>query len=368
MNTNWLSSLASRVIVAMIGVAVPFMAHGATVDAIEYYHSGMNHYFITAGSAEAAMLDAGNVVKGWTRTGQTFKVESSQASGTSAVCRFFSTSFGALSSHFYTANAGECATVKGNPNWQFESVEFYAMTPTQSGTCTSGTPVYRLYNNGQGGAPNHRLTTSSSVRTTMMGQGWVPEGYGIGVSLCSSSSSGGTSGNAALTKSNQLVGGTWAFDYTYGSHYTDTFKFTSIDANTGSNAATGPYNVWGTNRYGKSVLARFYLDTGKFLLVSPLGSYWDYYIFDFTSANAINGCYYFDNNVGNPFDDPCTSLVGLRLSSDIELFMPGAIEHEPTPKQAQSFALRELVKSSSNSELPDLIREMRKQLENARPF
>ena len=43
-------------------------------------------------------------------------------------------------------------------------------------------PVYRLYNNGQGAAPNHRYTTDLSVRSQMMSQGWVPEGYGsVGV-------------------------------------------------------------------------------------------------------------------------------------------------------------------------------------------
>ena len=39
-------------------------------------------------------------------------------------------------------------------------------------------PVYRLYNNGQGGAPNHRYTTSLATRTTMLGRGWIPEGHG----------------------------------------------------------------------------------------------------------------------------------------------------------------------------------------------
>jgi len=58
--------------------------------------------------------------------------------------------------------------------------------PALDGTCVAGTvPVYRLYNNGQGAAPNHRYTTDVSVRTQMIGQGWVPEGYGaLGVIMC----------------------------------------------------------------------------------------------------------------------------------------------------------------------------------------
>ena len=38
--------------------------------------------------------------------------------------------------------------------------------------CAAGlTPVYRLYNNGQGGAPNHRYTTDLTVRAQMIAQG-----------------------------------------------------------------------------------------------------------------------------------------------------------------------------------------------------
>jgi hypothetical protein len=46
--------------------------------------------------------------------------------------------------------------------------------------------VFRLYNNGQGGAPNHRYTTDAAVRAAMIAAGWAPEGYGPqGVALCS---------------------------------------------------------------------------------------------------------------------------------------------------------------------------------------
>jgi len=42
-----------------------------------------------------------------------------------------------------------------------------------------------LYNNGMGGAPNHRFTTDANVRTQMINAGWIPEGAGIGVGFCS---------------------------------------------------------------------------------------------------------------------------------------------------------------------------------------
>jgi len=48
------------------------------------------------------------------------------------------------------------------------------------------TPVYRLYNDGQGGAPNHRYTTDLALRARMIGQGWVAEGLGPNaVEMCS---------------------------------------------------------------------------------------------------------------------------------------------------------------------------------------
>jgi hypothetical protein len=55
-----------------------------------------------------------------------------------------------------------------------------------SGACAEGnTPLYRLYNNGIGGAPNHRYTTSLSIRSTMLAAGWIPEGFGSdGITGC----------------------------------------------------------------------------------------------------------------------------------------------------------------------------------------
>ena len=42
--------------------------------AVEFYNPSLDHYFLTAEPAEAAMLDAGIIVPGWTRTGYAFKV------------------------------------------------------------------------------------------------------------------------------------------------------------------------------------------------------------------------------------------------------------------------------------------------------
>jgi len=158
---------------------------GVKTVAVEYYHAAFDHYFITSIADEIAKLDNGTFV-GWARTGESFAVYADAPLNAASVCRFFSTAFGPKSSHFYTPSASECTTVKANPNWQFEGNVFSVPTPDAAGACAAGTtPVYRLYNDGQGGAPNHRYTTSLATRTSMLGKGWIPEGYGPqGVVMC----------------------------------------------------------------------------------------------------------------------------------------------------------------------------------------
>ncbi len=156
----------------------------APPTAVEYHHAEWDHYFVTASADEIGKLDAG-VFAGWARTGQSFAVYPLGTAGAADVCRFFSTSFAPRSSHFYTASAGECAAVKQNPDWQFEATVFAVGVPDAAGACAPGTqPLYRLYNDGQGGAPNHRYTTSAATRAAMLDRKWVPEGVGAGVIGC----------------------------------------------------------------------------------------------------------------------------------------------------------------------------------------
>ncbi len=111
---------------------------GVKSTAIEYYHAAFDHYFVTNIADEITKLDNGTFV-GWTRTGESFNVFSDAPGGTAEVCRFFSTAFNPKSSHFYTALASECATVKQNPNWSFEGVVFNMPTPDAAGGCAVGT-------------------------------------------------------------------------------------------------------------------------------------------------------------------------------------------------------------------------------------
>lgn len=155
------------------------------VVAVEFYHQAYDHYFVTIAPAEIAALDTGTL-PGWTRTGQSFLVFPLGVAGTSNVCRFWSgQTFVTKSSHFYTPLASECAIVKGNKDWLFEGEVFALELPNVAGACAAGrAPLYRLYNDGKGDAPNHRYTTSLSVRASMLAQGWVAEGAGIGVIGC----------------------------------------------------------------------------------------------------------------------------------------------------------------------------------------
>ena len=168
-------------LVACLAAPLSAAAQPVTVPAVEYYHAAFNHYFVTASPDEVAKLDAG-VFEGWTRTGQQFNVypTSGAPAGTQSVCRFFSTSF-VPSSHFYTNMPAECAGVMRNPAWQFEGEVFNVVAPDPVGPqfCPADTvPVYRVYNAGRGGAPNHRYMTLRALAVFVQASGWCAEGYG----------------------------------------------------------------------------------------------------------------------------------------------------------------------------------------------
>lgn len=168
-------TLATMLAAALLAATAP--AHGGT--AVEYYYADWNYYFVTAFPDEIAVLDGGAFGGVWKRTGQTFEVFDAGAPGVLPTCRFFSTAFAPRSSHFYTPFAAECDTVKANAAWQYESIAFHLALPGADGNCATGTvPLYRLYNDGMGGAPNHRYTTDRATFTQMQALGWTFEGDG----------------------------------------------------------------------------------------------------------------------------------------------------------------------------------------------
>jgi len=174
--TNFMGSSASVV------AAGPPQPPG-TVVAVEYYYADWNYYFETSFPDEIAGLDAGAFGGVWKRTGQIFYVWPTAASSPMGVatCRFFTVFFAPKSSHFYTPNADECAGLQATSQvWMFESIAFYIALIDANGNCPPGTiPLYRFYNNGLGGAPNHRYTTSLTIFNQMVGQGWQFEGHPV---------------------------------------------------------------------------------------------------------------------------------------------------------------------------------------------
>ena len=163
------------IVACLCGIFTTVNAQAGLGTAIEYYNPALRHYFITAYPEEAAALDAGTNVKGWTRTGGQFTVFTEPAEGLSAVCRFFGTPGKGINSHFYTADAAECAKVKTLPPWTFEAIAFYIPTPT-AGQCGGNYPVYRSYYTDNIADANHRFTVDLTAHTRMTRRGDILEG------------------------------------------------------------------------------------------------------------------------------------------------------------------------------------------------
>ena len=181
-------ALAGRAasVIAIFGIALcgwlapAHPANAQTQIAVEYYYADWNFYFVTAFPDEIAALDGGAFGGAWKRTGQTFYVWTGPTGGALPTCRFFSVIFAPKSSHFYTPYADECASLKAGAAWQYEAIAFYLQLPDANGQCPAGTVIlFRLYNNGMGGAPNHRFVTDVATFNAMRAAGWIFEGNGL---------------------------------------------------------------------------------------------------------------------------------------------------------------------------------------------
>jgi hypothetical protein len=148
---------------------------------VEFHNTILDHYFITADPNEAAAIDNGNSGPGWSRTADAFK-----AGGDTFVCRFYGSLTPGPNSHFYTADAEECAFLKqlqaSTPaterRWNFESNDF-STTPAVNRNCPAGlVPVYRAYNNGfaRNIDSNHRITSNAAAIQAVVTRGWIDEG------------------------------------------------------------------------------------------------------------------------------------------------------------------------------------------------
>ena len=158
--------------------------------AVEFFNESFQHFFISANPVEIKGLDGGTA---WRRTNEVINVYATPDAGRVGVCRFFGVfpqpSGPAKSSHFYALRGLGCEPLLANPGpyWQYEGDVFFMPPPDANGACPSGTvPVFRLYNQGKSGAPNHRYTTSETTQGYMLADGWIREGAGEkGVAMCS---------------------------------------------------------------------------------------------------------------------------------------------------------------------------------------
>jgi len=147
---------------------------------IEYYHAGFDTYFYTVDADEAALLDAGEAIKGWTRTGLGFDVLVMPGCPIGrkeqAAYRFWGKPGVGPSSHVFTVQRDECRIVHKSGAWLYESSPFWATPPNSRGACTDATELalHRLWR--PWGESNHRFTTDGAVVEQMQAKGWIHEG------------------------------------------------------------------------------------------------------------------------------------------------------------------------------------------------
>ncbi|HEY7903897.1 MAG TPA: hypothetical protein VIH36_10610 [Casimicrobiaceae bacterium] len=164
-----------------------------TVTVVEYYNAALDHYFMTSLSSEIAICDIGQPpCVGWVRTGESFQtwapgtINTSSNPGVLKVCRLFNDNYAGTSTHFYALTdyhvpGFDCNdTLTEFPDWQLETDELFdanAFLDPSFGTCApTYIQLYRLYNNGAGGAPNHRFTSNTMVVQQTYAKGWTFEG------------------------------------------------------------------------------------------------------------------------------------------------------------------------------------------------
>ena len=160
-----------------VDVLVPDTPRAGETLVTEFHNDNLDHYFMTPYAAEANGILLGAAGPGWSRTEIDFNAWQDAAATGTPVCRFYGTPGRGPNSHFFTADAGECAAVKRDPGWTFEGLTMRVILPA-AGVCPlDSIPVYRVYNNRFAqNSSNHRYTTSRSTREYMKSNGWVDEG------------------------------------------------------------------------------------------------------------------------------------------------------------------------------------------------
>jgi hypothetical protein len=188
------------------------LAAGPDTEAVEFYNTFTNHYFVTATASEAGAIERGAAGPGWLRTGRSFQAWLTRANAPAdamPVCRFYSP---VANSHFYTAGSDECASLKrGNSGWGYEGIGFYIQAAV-NGQCPAGTvQLMRMYNDGfrSGEGSNHRFLDDAALAELMADDDWVPEG----AVFCAAPKPTGTNANLTPTTTDfASLAGSWTGD------------------------------------------------------------------------------------------------------------------------------------------------------------
>ena len=124
-----------------------------------------------------ALLDAGTTIKGWTRTGKSFRTFSGPPAEVTDICRIYIIPEKG-DSHFFGRGTKECNdTMNAHPDFILEDARSMAMRLPTAGVCPFGlVPVYRVFSNRRDA--NHRYMTDKATRTAMVSKGWLAEGDG----------------------------------------------------------------------------------------------------------------------------------------------------------------------------------------------
>jgi hypothetical protein len=127
-----------------------------SVPIVEYRYNGesfVRNRFLTGSADVTRALDSRDEGKIFTRTGQVWRAFTTlnAAPGLAPVCQFFGrlSENGPGASHFFTANAQECAALRGlsgdagtpGAGLKYEGVAFYAVVPDAQQRCPSAFPI-----------------------------------------------------------------------------------------------------------------------------------------------------------------------------------------------------------------------------------
>jgi hypothetical protein len=145
----------------------PFVVRlSGSSDVIEYYNEKLDHFAYAIDPAEQRNIENGGAGPGWHRIGYAFEawLPGSQPAASAPVCRFYGVPGLGPNSHFFTADANECAAVQRDVGWLLESRSVFHI-PSGDGVnpaeVNGSVYVTRWYNNRFGSNDsNHRMNSN----------------------------------------------------------------------------------------------------------------------------------------------------------------------------------------------------------------